>query len=218
VNPRGLWQGGDPAVFVGVALGVNGPLAAALLLYAGVGLPRALGFFLAVLLLSVAVGLLDVPPPQVAGNPDRVRARWTWMLLTFALAAVFAAGWEWFRGYGVTGWSQGVGLAVLVALPFHAGGRVLAVVGLRSAGVGPPVLFGATLGVLTLAFLAFPRITPATLLLLSISVLSVGALRHGRLLAQEPPHSSLEVPQPELSAPEPSQPDEPVRTPNSTDA
>lgn len=186
MNLRALWAGGHPAVFVGFALGVNAPLSAGLLLYSGMGFARALAFFLAVLLLSLAVGLSATLAPEGAMNPDRVRGRWTWLLATFAAAALFAAGWEGFRGFGVTGVSQGAGLALLVALPMHAAGRVLASFNqLGETSSAPPALFGAGIGVLFLGLVFFPRLSPATTLLLCITVLSVGALRHGRQLRVE---------------------------------
>jgi hypothetical protein len=201
-----------PPFLVGMALALGMQVAAGLLLYGGPGLLRALSVVLATGSLALAAGLASggeagstpwvgahaagrarVPAPALPIEAtEGARRRWLLLLVAFAAAAFFAGGWEIFRGFGSRGWSQGTGLAALVALPLYAGGRLLASPAFQRSpqdaprrahgGVGVPALTGAAVGFLALGYLLFPILSPTALFLLCVVATSGGALAHGRLL------------------------------------
>ncbi len=177
-----------PPFLVGAALGISSVVAAGLLLYGGVGFVQALVVVIATLFASLALGVARGATPN-AGEPIEVlRRRWLLLLFAFALASVFSGLWEVFRGMGARALTQGVGLALLAALPQYAGGSVLGTMrripdaprGL--AATAPAALLGAAAGVLVLGFLLFPTLSSTASLLVALVALSAAALVQGWVL------------------------------------
>ena len=184
MNGSSGWRGAVPAFLTGVALSMLGVVASGLLLYGGPGFLPALSVILAVLLVSLAAGIVTDEGAVGAAAVEGARRLWLHVLLAYSLAAVFAVGWEIFRGYGALGITQGIGLAFLVALPFYSGGRILGhlagLPGTRGRGrVASAALAGAAVGVLVVGYLFFPSLSPTAVILLSLVAVSGGALVHG---------------------------------------
>jgi len=182
------WKGAAPASLLGFSLGVSSQVAAGLLLYGGPGFIPALAVILAVIFLSLGAGLAAPPPPGTGERMiEEARRRWLIALLSFTMAAAFAAGWEIFRGFGALGITQAVGLAVLAALPAYTGGRTLGMLAHLSGAEGSqgpafPALAGAAAGALVLAYILFPALSPTAVILICLLAVSAGALVHGLAL------------------------------------
>lgn len=182
------WKGGAPAFFLGGALAIAAEVAVGLLLYGGPGLIPALSVVLATAFLALGTGIAAGEGHGVGTQRlDGLRSRWLTTLVAFTVAGVFTAGWEFFQGYGAGRLSQGLGLAVLVALPLHAGGRTLGALSRAPGGggsrrVGAWALSGAATGVLVLGFVFFPGLSPTAILLVCLVAVSGGALLHGWML------------------------------------
>ena len=182
------WKGATPASLLGFALAVSSQVSAGLLLYGGPGFMPALSAILAVNFLSLGSGLV-APPPSGTGERiiEGARKRWLTTLLAFTLAAAFTAAWEIFRGFGASGVTQAVGLAVLAALPAYTGGRTLGMLAYLShaddvRGPAFPALTGAAAGALGLAYIFFPTFSPTAVILICLLAVSAGALVHGLAL------------------------------------
>jgi hypothetical protein len=182
-EPRG---GAAPPFLVGLALALATQVGAGLLLYGGPGFLPALSVVLATSAGSMALGLASAPGRLRLRSPvEAARREWLLLLLALTGAAFFSAGWEIFRGFGARALAQGAGLALMVALPLYLGGRLLALLDPRHAGIrapGPPVLAGAATGFLLLAHLLFPTLSPTAVLLICVVAVSGGALAHGWVL------------------------------------
>lgn len=180
----GSWRGATPAFLMGMALSMMGLVAAGLLLYGGPGFLPALAVVLAVLFGSLAMGFTHDAGAEGRAAVEGARKLWLYALISFTLAAFFAVGWELFRGFGAAALTQAVGLALLVALPYYFGGRVLKgladLPGTRGQGrVAAATLFGGGVGVLLVGFFLFPTLSPTAVILLSLVSVSGGALVHG---------------------------------------
>jgi hypothetical protein len=179
-------HGAAPAFLVGLALALGTQVGAGLLLYGGPGFLPALSVVLATAAVSLALGLDSGAGVLRLRSPvEAARRGWLLLLLAFTGAAFFSAGWEIFRGFGARSLAQGLGLALMVALPLYLGGRLLSILDLRHAGTRPPgapALTGAAVGFLLLAHLFFPTLSPTAVLLLCVVSVSGGALAHGWVL------------------------------------
>jgi hypothetical protein len=181
-------------LLVGASAAIAAEVATGILLYAGPGLMRSLTTVLAVEGAALAAGLWSAP--AAAGRPliDRLRRRWLFCLLAFMAAALFGTSWSVVQDLGGGPVGQGVGLAVLAALPLYACGLVLAGMAavaasdttgrLRSPGAAAAL--GAALGfVLTGALLPRAPI-PASLLVACLVLLSAGGMIYGAVLSSRP--------------------------------
>lgn len=178
-------------LLVGASAAVAAEVATGILLYAGPGLMRSLTTVLAVEGAALAAGLWSAPRPDGPTLVDRLRRRWLFCLLTFMAAAFFGTSWSVVQDLGGGPVSQGIGLAVLAALPLYACGLVLggmravadADVTARISGPGAAAALGAALGfVLTGALLPRAPI-PASLLVACLVLLSAGGMIYGIVLA-----------------------------------
>jgi len=179
-------RGAAAPFLVGLALALGTQVAAGLLLYQGPGFLPALSVVLATSAGSLALGLASGAGTLRLRSPvEAVRRAWLLLLLAFTGAAFFSAGWEIFRGFGARSLAQGVGLALMVALPLYLGGRLLTLLDPRHCGTrapGPPALVGAATGFVLLAHLFFPTLSPTAVILLCVVAVSGGALAHGWVL------------------------------------
>lgn len=163
-----------------------GLVAAGLLLYGGPGFLPALVMVLAILLVSMGSGLALPGTVAVGAEVEHMRGRWFRLLVVLSAAALFAGSWEVFRGFGAHGATQAVGLALLVALPFHFGGAAFAaMLRLQAREQSPPgevaaaAMAGGAGGLLLLGFILFPALSPTAILLVALVFVSSGALVHG---------------------------------------
>lgn len=182
------WTRMTPPFILGVALALAAMTSVGLLLYGGAGMIQALAVILATLLGSLGAGVAAGRAWRGPGPVEALRRRWLLTLVAFTLAALFAAGWEGFRGFGARALTQGLGLAVLGALPLFAGGMILGTLGRLSdtsedvLAPGTAALFGGAAGTLFLGFLLFPFLSSAGILLACLVALSGAALIQGRAL------------------------------------
>ncbi|HUF74933.1 MAG TPA: hypothetical protein VMM35_01585, partial [Longimicrobiales bacterium] len=181
-------------LLVGASAAVAAEVATGILLYAGPGLMRSLTTVLAVEGAALAVGLWSIPSPAGPRLVDRLRRRWLFCLLAFMGAALFGTSWSVVQDLGGGPVGQGLGLAVLAALPLYACGLVLAGMSAVAAddplgrlrGPGAAAALGAAVGfVLTGALLPRAPI-PASLLVACLVLLSAGGMIYGIVLASRP--------------------------------
>ena len=139
---------------------------------------RALSVILSILLASMGIGIWSgISEP--GSTVPALRRRWLFLFMAYVLATVYAGGWG-FLGEGASrAMSQGVGLAVLGALPMYAGGALLGVMAQEASrrtgrGAAPFALaaLGAGAGSLFVGLFAGARIIPPSFLLLCLVVLS----------------------------------------------
>lgn len=178
-----------PALAVGICTATAAEVAVALLLYNGPGFMRSLTAVLAIEAASLGLGLWAVE----SGRDDpqeELRRRWLFCLGAFLLASVFTASWSILEALGGTALGQGLGLAVVAALPLYGAGGVLGAMahverceGVGESGsVGGPALIGAAVG-FAVTGAALPQVlTPASLFLVCLVLLSAGGLVYGSVL------------------------------------
>lgn len=178
-----------PPFLVGMSAAVAAEVALALLLYDGPGLTRSLTTVLVVEALALSLGLWAVP---VSGRDavEALRRRWLFCMVVFLGATLFSAFWSLIQRVGEGGLGQGIGLAAMGALPLYACGTVLAGMSAverehpvgRTERLAGAAALGAAVGFLATG-LALPRIlTPASLYLSCLVLLSAGGLVYGAAL------------------------------------
>lgn len=176
---------------LGFSAATAAEIAVGVLLYASPGLVRSLTIILAVESAALGVGM------WAAARGDRdivesVRRRWLLCLTSFLVAAGFATAWSLVDDMGREALGQGLGLALLGALPLYACGGALATVGEAvrrfPAGMlpapGAPAALGAAIGFAVTGVVLPRSATPSSLLLGCILLLSVGGLAQGAALAR----------------------------------
>lgn len=178
-----------PPLTVGLCTATAAEVAVALLLYNGPGFMRSLTAVLAIEAASLGMGLWAVNVDR--GDPqESLRRRWLFCLGAFLLASVFTASWSLVEALGGTALGQGLGLAVMAALPLYAAGGVLGAMaraercegGGEVGSVGGPALIGASVGFAATGA-ALPQVlTPASLFLVCLVLLSAGGLVYGSVL------------------------------------
>jgi hypothetical protein len=194
MNPAAYRVAWVAPLLVGASAAVAAEVATGILLYAGPGLMRSLTTVLAVEGAALAMGLWSAPSPDSTLLVDRLRRRWLFCLLAFVAAAVFGTSWSVVQDLGGGPVGQGLGLAVLAALPLYACGLLLAGMSAVAAddplgrlrGPGAAAALGAAVGfVLTGALLPRAPI-PASLLVGCLVLLSAGGMIYGIVLASRP--------------------------------
>lgn len=184
-----------PPFAVGAIVAVASEITAGLLLYSGLGFLQALSVILAVEMSALALGLWSVSSIPEAAFVESLRRRWLFLLLAFAAAAFFSAGWEILGGLSAERSTQALGMALLGGLPLFAGGAVLGLLmrdeaRLRTSldgGLPTPesfAAFGAGAGFLATGFLILKNLTPTSILLGCVILISAAALAHGGLLSR----------------------------------
>lgn len=186
-----------PALAVGATMATSAEICGILLLYSGSGFLRALSLILVVEAGSVALGLwvaAGVGRPRVV---EAIRRRWLFALTVVSAATVTAVAWSLVGGFADSRLGQGLGLAALGGLPLYATGTLAGLVVKPQAGLapdpgsrwpGPAVLLvaGLAVGFLVTGALLRIRLTPASIFLGTVVLLSAGALVHGRFLRPDP--------------------------------
>lgn len=178
-----------PPFMVGIAAATAAEVSATLLLYTGPALMRSITVILAVQGVSFGLGLRETP-----GARDdllaSVRRRWLLCMATFLVATLYAASWSLFPDLAGSGLSQGLGLALLAAFPLYACGNVLSAMTTASVteptghrvNIGAPAALGAALGFVATGVSLPQVLTPASLLLVCLVILSGGGLVYGSVL------------------------------------
>lgn len=172
-----------PPFIVGACLASAAELAVGLLVYAGPGFLRSVTTVLAVEAAALGVGLWNAPGPSLDPS-DVMRRRWLTCLLSFLVATLFAAAWSIVGELAGSALGQGVGLAALAGLPLYAGGALLGGLSsmeVRGERVGPATVgayaaFGAVLGLLITGAALTRVLTPSSLMLACIILLSAAGL------------------------------------------
>lgn len=178
-----------PPFLVGVCAASAAEIAVGLLLYAGPGLMRSLNTVLAVEAGALAVGLWSAPRPR-PDLLDSLRRRWLFCLAAFLAATLFSAFWSAVQSVGGSGLSQGLGLAFLAGLPLYACGGVLGSMATAAASdpegrvgaVGAAAAIGGALGFAATGVSLPQVLTPASLFLVCLVLLSGGGLIYGAVL------------------------------------
>lgn len=178
-----------PAFLVGLCAATAAEVAVGLLLYSGPGLVRSLTTVLTVEAAAFGVGLWTAPGPRPE-LPGSLRRRWLLCLVAFLAATVFTAFWSVVQVMGGGGLGQGLGLALVGGLPLYAcggvlGGMAAANVGDPSGGrtpTGAPAFLGAAAGAGVTGISLLHVLTPASLLLVCLVLLSAAGLVHGTVL------------------------------------
>lgn len=173
-----------PPFLVGAAGAAAAELAGALLLYSAEGFLRALTVVLSTVTLALGLGFASAVGPG-SQAPGPVRRRWLLTVLAFAAAAVFSAAWDLGGGFSAAAPSQALGLGLVGAFPLFAVGSVLGtmidpIADRRIAG--PAAALGAAGGFLFTGLLGIPSLQPASLFLVCVVAVSIGALVHGWIL------------------------------------
>ncbi len=185
-----------PPFLTGAALAAGAETAAAVLLYSGEGLLRALSLIVGIEALALGFGLSAVsavPSQQVL---EAVRRRWLFTLVSFLAAAGYAAAWTMVGSTDPTAMWQGSGLALMAGLPLFAGGALLGQMtsaealfrGGRRGGMPPAhalAFMGAGVALLLTAPFLLPHLTPPSIFLVCMVALSGAALLYGRVLDAE---------------------------------
>lgn len=178
-----------PAFLVGVSTATAAEVAVGLLLYSGPGLLRSLTIVLGVEAAALGVGVWTAPGPT-AELLDSLRRRWLLCLVAFLVATLFGAFWSVVQAVGGGRLGQGLGLALMGALPLYACGSVMGGMASANAGsppgegipTGAPAFLGAALG-FGATGISLPQVlTPASLLLVCLVLLSAGGLVYGSVL------------------------------------
>lgn len=189
-RPSPAGPGFMPPFLVGISAAVAAEVAAGMLLYGGPGLARSVTTVLAVEAAALAAGLA-APAPH-PGERGQLRGRWLLALTAFLVAASFATVWAVVPSLGSGRLGQGLGLAVLAALPLYACGALLggftaertaaAVVRRRlprrRSRIAPVAALGAATGFLATGVLLPRAPMPASLMVGCLVLLSLGAMVH----------------------------------------
>lgn len=181
--PRGrmklVWV---PPFIAGAVAATAAELATGLLLYSALGFLRALTVVLAVEMGAFGLGLWSGPGARAAGE-ERARRAWLFCLVAYSAAAALSATWRLLGDVGASALTQGLGLALLGALPMFAAAALLGSLGNRPTGhsVGSAAALGASAGLLVTGFVLIPRLEPSSILLVCVIALSGGALLDGWL-------------------------------------
>lgn len=182
-----------PPLAVGLCTATAAEVAVALLLYNGPGFMRSLTAVLSIEAAAMGLGVWGAGGDE--GDPQELlRRRWFFCMVAFLVATVFTASWGLVDALAGTALGQGLGLALLAALPLYGAGGVLGAMAAaagRGAGggvesVGGPALVGAALGFAATGA-ALPQVlTPASLFLVCLVLLSAGGLVYGSVLDARP--------------------------------
>ncbi len=185
-SPRLEWL---PPFLVGASAALAAEVALGVLLYGGTGFMRSLTTILATQGLALASGLWSAPR-LAPGLVERLRRRWLFSLMSFLVATTYGAAWSLVPFLGEDPIAQGVGLAVLAALPLYAAGTLLGGMGAAAAtdaggllsSPAAPAAAGAAMGFVLTAMLLPVAPMPGSLLVACLVMLSAGGMLYGDVL------------------------------------
>jgi len=175
-----------PPFLVGLATAIAAEVSVGLLLYAGEGLLRATTLLLATLLGAFSLGLWSAPRWEGDRTVAAIRRRWLLALLAYAVGASTTAAWTMLGGLASSGFTRGLGLALLAGGPMYGSGVVL---GALSGGaiapavsIGAAAAAGAAFGVVATGWILVPYLTPLSMYAVTLVALTGGAAVHGFVL------------------------------------
>ncbi len=171
-----------PLLVVGAAAAAAAELSASLLLYSGQGFLRAVTVVLAVQLSALGLGLLGSLGAARPLGLQGIWRRWLWLLVSYTLASGLAAANLVTPQWTATPLGQGIGLALMGALPLYMTGSVLGSISTNDQGatrVGPLAILGAAGGVVVTGMMLLAPVAPPTILVLAVVALSGAALLYG---------------------------------------
>ncbi|MCI0434027.1 MAG: SDR family oxidoreductase [Gemmatimonadetes bacterium] len=167
-NARGI-----ASLLVGMALGAGGTVGHALLLYMGQGFLNAAGWMLSLSLLSLAAGLW-AGTPAAARRPGR--GRWTWAVVAWGVASVYATFWGMQTSFGRSPLGGALAVLLVLAHPAYTTGLVLGSLPHgRRTGIAPAALAGCAVGVFASAALLIPRFDAGTIQLSAAGLVAAAA-------------------------------------------
>ncbi len=194
-----------PPFLAGLVAAVTVETSTGLLLYTENGFLPAMTLILTIEMGALAFGLWGGSLPLGGGVVEKIRRRWLFSLVVFALASALSAGLDFLGDGSGTVISQGFGLGFLGALPLFALGSLLGAMG-RAGQPGsasmswatlPPFgassVLGAAAGFLVAGLVLIPNAAPYSIYLFSLVALSGGALVQGWVLDGWPIREVLEV-------------------------
>lgn len=175
-----------PAFLVGMATAIAAEVSVGLLLYTGVGLLRATTLLLATLLGAFSLGLWSSPRWDGDGVIPLVRRRWVLALGSYVVGASVAATWTTMGGLASSGFTRGLGLALLAGGPMYGSGVILAAMsggGLTSAvSIGAAAAGGGAVGVVLMGWILVPSLAPVAMYVVPLIALAAGAAVHAIVL------------------------------------
>jgi NAD(P)-dependent dehydrogenase (short-subunit alcohol dehydrogenase family) len=183
------WPSSFAALCAGVALGLVGMVAGALLLYMGDRVLASTGFLMALALAGVAagiwVGASDGPRP----GHRRMLGRWGFAVVALVLGSFVATLWLASPALQTSPFGLPLAVVFLLAEPTYALGALLAALASRrrgwhgeghgggrgdsGAGVAMPALLGGALGILGASVWLIPMLPPGPVLLGAALLLAV---------------------------------------------
>ena len=178
-----------PPFAVGLSAAIAAEVAVGLLLYVTPGFLRALTLILAVLLSSLALGLWTAPHSDEALT-ERLRRRWLLVLFAFAGGSAVAGVWSVRGGLSESSTMQGIGLALLAALPLYSCGALLGGMSAPRLShvrgpVGSSAAAGAALGTVLAGYVLAAVLHPVSIYAFCLVLLSGAAIVHGAVIAAE---------------------------------
>lgn len=190
--PRLGWV---PPFVVGASAAMAAEVAAAILLYDGLGLLRSITTIFAVEAGAFAAGLWNAPR-EGEDLVERIRVRWLACLFAFLVAAIYGTLWSVTPWLGEGRWAQGLGLALVGGVPLYAAGTVISGLSLAAAtdrggrlrAPGPAGAAGLAGGVILAGFLLPRAPLPASLLVACLVLLSFGGMVFGSVLGARTQH------------------------------
>ena len=195
MNGRAPRLGWVPPFVVGASAAIAAEVAAAILLYDGLGLLRSLTTILAVEAGAFGAGLWNAPDDR-DDLAERIRVRWVACLSAFLVAAIYGTAWSVTPWLGDGRWAQGLGLALVGGVPLYAAGAVISGLSVAAAtdrggrlrAPGPAASTGVAAGVVLAGFLLPRAPLPASLLVACLVLLSFGGLIFGSVLGARTQH------------------------------
>jgi MFS family permease len=184
-----------PPFVVGLSAAVASEVAVGLLLYVTPGFLRALTLILAVLLGSFALGLWTAPHSDERLT-ERLRRRWLLVMFAFAGGSLVSGVWSVQGGLAGSATTQGVGLALLAALPLYSCGALLGGMSAPRLShvrgpVGSSAAAGAALGTVLAGYVLAALLLPVSIYAFCLVLLSGAAVVHGWVISAEGERRSL---------------------------
>jgi hypothetical protein len=175
-----------PPFLVGLATAIAAEVSVGLLLYTGEGFLRATTLLLATLLGAFSLGLWSAPRWEDDRTVAAIRRRWLLALVAYAVGASTTAAWTMMGGLASSGFTRGLGLALLAGGPMYGSGVVLGTLSggamVPTVSIGAPAAAGTAFGVVVTGWILVPYLAPLSMYAVSLVALTGGAAVHGFVL------------------------------------